>query len=143
VDSTWPAPQYPAASAQLEATLRLLDAVEDLRREVDALHADLGRRRYGIPGAVVRVGAEAALLIAVAVVAGAGGFRPLLIVVLMAAALAAVVASEWLAARSAYVPPAFGFARARMAEADPPPEAALESDPWEPRFVAEAEALHP
>jgi hypothetical protein len=58
----------------------------------------------------------------------------------MAAALVAVVAAEWLASRSAYVPRSFGFAQARPAVVvDPPPESSLESDSWERAYFPETE----
>ncbi len=113
--------------------MRVLDNVTELRRELDALRGEIEPRRLRpTPAVVFRVGAECAVLVAVAVTAGVGHFRPALTVVLMAAALAAVVAAEWLASRSAVVPPVFGFAQARQIVLDPPPESALESDAWEP-----------
>lgn len=133
MNGDWPAPEQARAAAQLEATMRVLDQLGELRRDVDALRAELPARRSPISfGAVARVGAEAGLLVAVAVVAGAGHFRPLLTVALMAAAFVAVVVSEWLAARSAYVPRSFGFAQAGSPVIlDPPAESPLESDAWE------------
>ncbi len=141
MDGDWPAPERTRAAAQLEATLRVLDELGDLRREVDALRAELPPRRAAISiGAVVRVGFEAGILVAVAVLAGAGHFRPVLTVTLMGAALVAVVASEWLAAKSAYVPPSFGFAQARpVVVLDPLPESQLESDAWERPFFPDGE----
>jgi hypothetical protein len=141
MNGDWPAPEHTRAAAQLEATMRVLDQLGELRREVDALRAELPARRSPISiGAVARVGAEAATLVAVAVLAGAGHFRPALTVALMAAALVAVVASEWLAAKSAYVPPSFGFAQARpVVVLDPPPESQLESDAWERPFFPDTE----
>lgn len=137
----WPAPEETRSQLQMEATLRVLDEVAELRRELDTLRYDLPSHRPGVPvGTIARVAAESAVLIAVAVVAGAGGFRPLLTVSLMGAALAAVVAAEWLASRSAYVPRSFGFAQARPpAVIDPPPESPLESDAWERTFFGETE----
>ncbi|HEY8030515.1 MAG TPA: hypothetical protein VIE38_13510 [Gaiellaceae bacterium] len=137
----WPAPEQARAAAQLEATRRVLDQLGELRRDVDALRADLPARRSSISlGAVVRVGAEAGILIAVAVLAGAGHFRPLLTVALMAAAFLAVVVSEWLASRSAYIPRSFGFAQAGLPViVDPPAETSLESDGWERGFFPETE----
>jgi len=139
----WPAPEHARAAAQREATLRVFDALEDLRRDVEALRYELPTRRPPIPfGTIARVAAEAGILIAVAVLAGAGQFRPLLTVVLMAAALLSVVASEWLAVRSSYVPRSFGFVQVRpVVVVDPPPEASLESDPWERGFVVDPELL--
>lgn len=141
MDGDWPAPEYTRAAAQLEATMRMLDEMAELRRELDALRYELPTRRPGVPvGTIARVAAEAAILVAVAVVAGVGGFRPLLTVALMGAALAAVVASEWLASRAAYVPRSFGFAQARSSLVfDPPAESPLESDPWERAFFPETE----
>jgi len=122
--------------------MRVLDQLGELRRDVDALRADIPSRRSPVSaGAVVRVGFEAGVLIAVAVIAGAGHFRPMLTVALMAATFLAVVASEWLAARSSYVPPSFGFAQAGspVMVVDPPAEAPLESDGWERGFFPDTE----
>jgi len=136
----WPASEHARTAMQLEATMRVLDTVDELRREVDALRAELPARRSVPVGVVLRVAAEAGLLVAVAAIAGAGSFRPLLTVALMAATLACVVASEWLASRSAYVPRSFGFAQAsRPVVVDPPPESRLESDAWERGFFPESE----
>lgn len=137
----WPAPEHARAAMQLEATMRVLDTVGELRREVDALRAELpARRSYVSLGVVFRVAAEAAILVAVAVLAGAGHFRPLLTVALMASALVCVVLSEWLASRTAYVPRSFGFAQARPpVVVDPPAESPLESDAWERGFFPETE----
>lgn len=121
--------------------MRVLDAVDELRRDVDALRIELPSRRTASSiGTVARVAAEAGILIAVAVVAGAGNFRPVLTVALMGATLACVVLSEWLASRSAYVPRSFGFAQVRQPVVyDPPPESSLESDGWERGFFPETE----
>ena len=137
----WPAPERTRQVAQLEATMQVLDQLAELRRDVDALRAELPARRSPVSiGAVVRVAVEAAILVAVAVLAGAGHFRPALTVTLMAAALVAVSASEWLAARSAYVPRSFGFVQARpVVVLDPPPESQLESDAWERPLFPETE----
>ena len=87
-------------AAQLDASLRALEAVEVFRRDADALRNDLralralgiGRRRAeraglsrdkvvqehatpGIPSVVVRLAAETTLLVAVAVIAGVAQFR--------------------------------------------------------------------
>jgi hypothetical protein len=133
MNGDWPAPEQARAATQLEATMRVLDQLGELRRDVDALRAELPARRSPISiGAVARVAAEAGVLVAVAVLAGAGHFRPVLTVALMGAAFAAVVLSEWLASRSAYVPRSFGFAQERrQIVVDPPAEAPLESDVWE------------
>ena len=140
VNGDWPAPEHTRAAVQLEVTIRVLDEVAELRRELDALRAELPSRRSGVPvGTIARIAAEAAVLVAIAVVAGVGGLGALLTVTLMGAALAAVVASEWLASRSTYVPRSFGFAQARAAVFDPPPESPLESDGWERAFFPETE----
>lgn len=143
MNGDWPAPEQARAAAQLEATLRVLDQLGELRRDVEALRAEIPSRRSPASiGAVARVGFEAGVLIAVAVLAGAGHFRPALTVALMGAALLAVVLSEWLAARSAYIPPSFGFAQAGVPViVDPPPEAPLESDSWERVFFPESEPV--
>lgn len=137
----WPAPERTRQAAQLEATIQVLDQLAELRRDVDALRAELPVRRSPVSiGAVVRVAVEAGILVAVAALAGAGHFRPVLTVTLMAAALVAVIASEWLASRSAYVPRSFGFAQERRAVVvDPPVETPLESDGWERGFFADTE----
>jgi hypothetical protein len=141
----WPAPEHARAAAQFEATMRVFDALEDLRRDVEALRHEIPTKRPPAPVAtIVRVAVEAGILIAVAVVAGVGQFRPLLTVVFMAAALVSVVASECLAARSAYVPRSFGFTFAQPAPVvvyDPPPEAPLETDPWERGWVVDPEPV--
>jgi len=141
VNGDWPAPEQTRAAVQLEVTMRVLDEVAELRRELDVLRAELPSRRAVIPvGAIARVAAESAILVAVAVVAGSAGFRPVLTVSLMGAALVAVVAAEWLASRSAYVPRSFGFAAARAPIVlDPAPESPLESDAWERAFFPGAE----
>lgn len=125
----WPAPRVPPP-AQLSATLRMLEAVDDLRRDVDALRVEIRPRRGSlVSGAALRVAAESAILIAVAALAGAGHLRPVLIVALMGAALAAVVLAEWLASRAAYVPRSFGFAPVRpVAVVDPLPERGYGAD---------------
>lgn len=124
--------------------MRVLDNVDELRREVDALRAELPTKRSAVPlGVVLRIAVEAGVLVAVAVLAGAGHFRPVLTVTLMAAALVCVVLSEWLASRSTYVPRSFGFAQARPPVVyDPPPESRLESDSWERGFYPETEPAH-
>src|SRR4051794_40028847 len=113
-------------AAQLDASLSALEAVEVFRRDADALRNDLrairalslgaagepewGAERYerarpGVSAAAFRLVAEAALIIAVAVIAGVSHLSNVTIVVLMAAAFAIVAVSEWLAARARYVPP--------------------------------------
>src|SRR5690242_277083 len=118
-------------AAQLDASLRALEAVEVFRRDADALRSDLrALRALGLGGrpepawatqtyeraprsdvapVVVRLAAEAALIIAVAVIAGIGNFSAALIVALMAGAFVIVAFAEWLAARARFVPPAVAF----------------------------------
>ena len=119
--------------------MHVLESLEDVRRELDALRTEVRPRSAPLPiGVIFRVAVEAGILIAVAVVAGVGGFRPLLTIALMAMALAAVIVSEWLASRSAYVPRSFGFAQAVVVDA--PAESALESDLWERPFFPSPES---
>jgi hypothetical protein len=109
-------------AAQLDASLKALEAVEVFRRDAMELRNDLrSLRALGIggaepswtssawtyepprrelPAAVPRLAAEAALVIAVAVIAGVAHFRAWLIVALMAAAWLIVALSEWLAAHA-------------------------------------------
>src|SRR5689334_12406159 len=108
-------------AAQLDASLRALEAVETFRRDADALRNDLralralglggspepswevtdyGRRRAEIPGVVFRLAAEAALIVAVAVIAGVAHLQTAVVVALMGAALLVVVLAEWLASRA-------------------------------------------
>jgi hypothetical protein len=125
-------------AAQLDATLRALEAVEVFRRDADALRNDLRAiRELGgleaepawttqtyeapraeLPAVVLRLAAEAALIIAVAVIAGIANLSSLAIVLLMAAAFAIVATSEWLAARARYVAPVGGFV---LHEGEPAP----------------------
>ncbi len=120
-------------AAQLDASLRALEAVDVFRREASELRADLRslralgfggepgwtpsvyaheRPRRELPAAVPRVAAEAALLIAVAVVAGVGHFRPWLIGAAVGGAWLIVLFIEVLAARARLrVPePYYGYA---------------------------------
>lgn len=110
-------------AAQLDAALKTLEAVEAFQRDAALLRADLrslhslgpdggvrtdwsthtwttGRARPELPVTALRLAAEAALLIAVAVVAGVAHLRGSVIVALMAAAVVVVWISEWLAARA-------------------------------------------
>jgi hypothetical protein len=135
-------------AAQLDVSLRALEAVEIFRRDADALRndlramrslglgggsADLGwavrsyeRERREVSGAVLRLAVEAALLVAVAVVAGVGHFRTTVIVALMAGAFAIVALSEWLASRSRFIPPSVGF----LAQGEPAPYVEAPAPPW-------------
>jgi len=136
-------------AAQLDASLRALEAVEIFRRDADALRNDLRvlrslglgggsaelggwavrsyeRERREVSGAVLRLAFEAALLVAVAVVAGVGHFRTTVTVALMAGAFAIVALSEWLASRSRFIPPSVGF----LAEGEPAPYVEAPAPPW-------------
>jgi hypothetical protein len=157
-------------SAQLDASLRALEAVDVFRRDADALRNDLRAlralgfgggaqepawtmQRYDaspyrvrssqVPAAALRLAAEAALIIAVAVIAGVAHFRPVVIVALMAAAFAIVALSEWLAGRARFVPPAVAFLPA--AESEPVPYVEAPARAWgvdaEPDEETEPEAL--
>jgi hypothetical protein len=155
-------------AAQLDASLRTLEAVEVFRRDADALRNDLralraiglgggspepgwATRSYEprgseVPGVVLRLAAESALIIAVAVIAGVANFRPAVIVALMACAFVIVALSEWLATRARFIPPAVAFLPADEGEPAPFVEApapvwgppAAELDPGED---TEADAL--
>jgi hypothetical protein len=117
-------------AAQLDASLRALEAVDVFRRDADALRNDLralrelgglgagepawATRTYErpareVPAVAFRLLFEAALIIAVAVIAGVAHLRPVVIVALMAGAFVVVAVSEWLAARARFVSPASGF----------------------------------
>ena len=118
-------------AAQLDASLRALEAVEVFRRDADALRNDLralralgvGRaepawgtapqpyelRRFEVPAVVLRLAAEVALIVAVAVIAAVAHLRPAVVVALMASAFVIVALVEWLAGHGRFVPPPLGF----------------------------------
>jgi hypothetical protein len=152
-------------AAQLDASLRALEAVEVFRRDADALRNDLRALRalgFGgghepawttpryeaprreIPGVVLRLAAEAALIVAVAVIAGVAHFRPVVVVALMAAAFVIVALSEWLAGRARFVPPALAFLPP-AAEGEPAPYVEAPAPAWgvadEPDEETEPEGL--
>ena len=132
-------------AAQLDASLRALEAVEVFRRDADALRNDLrALRAIGlgggmpdsswttrsyesarpeVPGVVLRLAAESALIVAVAVVAGVAKFSSAVIILLMAVAFLIVALSEWLASRARFVPPAVAFYTAEQGEPAPYVEA--------------------
>ncbi|HZR94654.1 MAG TPA: hypothetical protein VFA56_03105 [Gaiellaceae bacterium] len=140
-------------AAQLDATLRALEAVEAFRRDADALRNDLRalqavgfgasapdplltastyeRPRAEVPAVVWRLAGEVALLVSIAVIAGVAHFRTVVVVVLMAAAFLVVALVEWLASRARFVPPAVAFL--------PPLETVDEAD-GEPAPYVEAPA---
>ena len=152
-------------AAQLDVSLRALEAVEVFRRDADALRADLRAlralgfgggqdpewatqryevRRSEMPGVVLRLAAEAALIVAVAVIAGVAHFRPAVVVALMAGAFVIVAFSEWLAARARFVPPAVAFLPP-VGEGEPAPYVEAPAPVWgiapEPDEETEPEAL--
>ena len=153
-------------AAQLDASLSALEAVEVFRRDADALRNDLRairalslgaaddptwtadryeRVRPEVTAVAFRLVAEAALIIAVAVVAGVSHLANTTIVILMAAAFAIVACSEWLAARARYVAPAEGFIATDLLE--PAPYVEAPAPAWgapaavEPDEETEPEAL--
>jgi hypothetical protein len=155
-------------AAQLDASLRALEAVEVFRRDADALRNDLrALRELGlggassepawtsptyergapeIPGVVLRLAAEAALLVAVAVIAGVAEFRNWVTVALMAAAFAIVAVSEWLASRARFVPPAVAFLPPLTETGEPAPYVEAPAPAWgapalEPGEETEPDAL--
>jgi hypothetical protein len=151
-------------AAQLDASLRALEAVEVFRRDADALRNDLrALRALGlggglaepawatakyeraprgeVPAVALRLGAEFALIVAVAVIAGTAHFSSGVIVALMAAAFVIVACSEWLAARARFVPPAVAFYSAETGE--PAPYVEAPAPAWEPDAVEPAEDTEP
>jgi len=166
-------------AAQLDASLRALEAVEVFRRDADALRNDLRairalglggegepawaaqtyeRARPEVPAVALRLLCEAALIVAVAVIAGVANLGAALIVALMAGAFVIVALSEWLAARAQFVSPVSGFVGAEVLEPAPYVEApapvpwgiedsvvvepvAEADEPDEPDEEAEPEAL--
>jgi hypothetical protein len=132
-------------AAQLDASLRALEAVEVFRRDADALRNDLRairalgvggndepawatqtfeRARPEVSAVALRLLCEAALIVAVAVIAGVANLRAALIVALMAGAFLIVALSEWLAARAQFVSPVGGFVGGDVLERAPYVEAA-------------------
>jgi hypothetical protein len=151
-------------AAQLDASLRALEAVEVFRRDADALRNDLralralglgggaaepawattsyDRPRGEIPGVALRLAAESALIVAVAVVAGVGHFRSVVIVALMAGAFVVVAFSEWLAARARFVPPAVAFLPP-LEQGEPAPYVETPPPAWGPAALEPAEDTEP
>lgn len=149
-------------AAQLDASLRALEAVEVFRRDADALRNDLrALRALGlgggglaepawatksyeratpeVPGAVLRLAAETALLVAVAVIAGVAQFRGWVIVALMSAAFVVVALSEWLAARARFVPPAVAFLPPLEDAGEPAPYVEAPAPSWGAPAIEPAE----
>jgi hypothetical protein len=153
-------------AAQLDASLRALEAVEVFRRDADALRNDLrALRALGlgggaqepawtapryetlrpeVPVVVLRLAAEAALIVAVAVIAGVAHFRSVVVVAVMAAVFVIVALSEWLAGRARFVPPAVAFLPP-VFDGEPAPYVEAPAPAWgaaaEPDEEAEPEAL--
>jgi hypothetical protein len=154
-------------AAQLDASLRALEAVEVFRRDADALRNDLRALRalgggglsepswttvterydvprFELPGAVLRLAAEAAFIVAVAVICAVGHFRPVVIVALMASTFVIVALAEWLAGRGRFVPPPAAFVPL-AGELEPAPYVEAPAPPWgapgEPDEETEPEAL--
>ena len=152
-------------AAQLDASLRALESVEVFRRDADALRNDLRAIRelggFGagepdwatqtyeraapdVPMVAFRLLAEAALIIAIAVIAGVSHLATSAIVALMAGAFVLVALSEWLAARARFVSPASGFVTSELLEPAPFVEARVPAPAWgevEPDEDTEPEAL--
>jgi hypothetical protein len=146
-------------AAQLDASLRALEAVEVFRRDADALRNDLralralgvggggadpvwATRTYESPrretsGVVLRLAAESALIVAVAVVAGVGKFHSTVIILLMAGAFVIVALSEWLASRARFVPPAVAFLPDDVGE--PAPYVEVPAPGWEQQALGPGE----
>ena len=146
-------------AAQLDASLRALEAVEVFRRDADALRNDLralralgvgggaepawATRTYESPrretsGVVLRLAAESALIVAVAVIAGVGKFHSTVIIMLMAGAFLIVALSEWLASRARFVPPAVAFLPEDFGE--PAPYVEVPAPPgWEQQALGPGE----
>jgi hypothetical protein len=150
-------------AAQLDASLRALEAVEVFRRDADALRNDLralralglgggeaepawATRTYesarpGIPGVVFRLAAESALIVAVAVIAGVAKFSSTVIILLMAGAFVIVALSEWLAARARFVPPTLAFLPEDTGE--PAPYVEVPAPGWDQPALEPSEDTEP
>jgi hypothetical protein len=143
-------------AAQLDASLSALQTVEAFRRDAEALRNDLRAWRTGgvsfgqpelsgalpqyenarpaIPAAAFRLAVEVALIVSVAVLAGVAHLRAVVIVAFMAVVLGVVTFTEWLAARSRFVPSGAAFipyAFPEWAIPDPESDSPPESDSWE------------
>jgi hypothetical protein len=155
-------------AAQLDASLRALEAVEVFRRDADALRNDLRAlralgvggalpepawaktsdrfevQRFEVPGVVFRLAAEAAFIVAVAVISAVAHLRPVVVVALMASTFVVVALAEWLAGRGRFVPPPLAFLPA-PAEGEPAPYVEAPAPPrgvtGEPNEDTEPESL--
>src|SRR4051794_22276649 len=157
-------------AAQLDASLRALEAVEVFRHDADALRNDLRairalgiggegepawatqtyeRARPEVPAVALRLLCEAALIVAVAVIAGVGNLSAAVIVALMVGAFLVVALSEWLAARAQFVAPVGGFVGSEVLEPAPYVEPAppVSAEAWgladDSVVVAPVEAVEP
>jgi hypothetical protein len=116
-------------AAQLDASLKALEAVDAFRRDAYELRNDLrslrslgfgapaeplqpwtqsyasAGPRFEVPSALPRFLFEAAVIVAVAVICGVAHFRAWLIAALLVAAWVVVGISEWLAARARFAVP--------------------------------------
>ncbi len=143
-------------AARLDVSLRALDAVEAFRRDADAVRNDLRALRalgagsafeqswtprsheHVRPGGIdvaLRLIAESALIVAVAVLAGVGHLRTATIVALMAGAFVVVAFSEWLASRSRFVPPVAVYPAPELPLTAPSPAPSVAASPvreWGP-----------
>jgi hypothetical protein len=144
-------------AAQLDASLKALEAVDAFQRDAWELRNDLRalrsfgygdvyepdwtrslvaeRRSWDVPSAVPRLALEAAFIVAVAVIAGVAHFRAWLIVALMAAAWMLVGLIEWIAARARFAVPA--------SVSLPPAPVSEDTASWQApaEVVTEAEAM--
>jgi hypothetical protein len=140
-------------AAQLDASLRALEAVEVFRRDADALRNDLralralglggglsepdwGKtterfevQRFEVPAVVFRLAAEAAFIVAVAVICAVAHLRPVVVVALMAATFVVVALAEWLAGRGRFVPPPLAYLPPPV-EGEPAPYVEVPAPPW-------------
>jgi hypothetical protein len=143
--------------AQLDATLKTLEAVDAFQREAAELRSDLRslqslgfssaelswepqpyeieRESPHVSPAALRMAGEAALLIIVAVLLGIADVRPLVVVAVMAATVGVVWLCEWLAARSRtrvprWIDEPYGYAQVLPAPAEAVGEPAGEPAPY-------------
>jgi hypothetical protein len=154
-------------AAQLDASLRALEAVEVFRRDADALRNDLRAlralgvggglqepdwaktserfevQRFEVPAVALRLAAEAALIVAVAVICAVAHLRPAVVVALMAATFVVVALAEWLAGRGRFMPPPPVYLPPVAGE--PAPYVEAPAPPWsgagEPDEETEPESL--
>jgi hypothetical protein len=154
-------------AAQLDASLRALEAVEVFRRDADALRNDLralralgaggpaepdwpktserfDAQRFEVPAVVFRLAAEAAFIVAVAVICAVAHLRPAVVVALMAGTFVVVALAEWLAGRARFLPPPLAYLPPPV-EGEPAPYVEAPAPPWggtgEPDEETEPESL--